>query len=122
MWFILLIFFPIKCVLLYVILIVLCKIDSYPTCCCSLLKVLNQNLNLKFHQIDFWFEFFDIHMNEKTITCHDCHGFKWQSINIYQILTIFFVVRHLFGLLDYAYTLAFGCKERITKNKQSFNV
>jgi hypothetical protein len=25
-------------------------------------------------------------MNEKTITCH---GFKWQNINIYQILTIF---------------------------------
>jgi hypothetical protein len=25
-------------------------------------------------------------MNEKTITYHNCHGFKWQNINI---LTIF---------------------------------
>jgi hypothetical protein len=28
-------------------------------------------------------------MNEKKKTCHDCHGFKWQNINIYPILTIF---------------------------------
>jgi hypothetical protein len=28
----------------------------------SLLKVQNKNLNLKFHQMDFWFEFLDIHM------------------------------------------------------------
>jgi hypothetical protein len=28
-------------------------------------------------------------MNEKVITCHDCHGFKWQNINIYQILIVF---------------------------------
>jgi hypothetical protein len=28
-------------------------------------------------------------MNEKEITCHDCHGFKWQNINIYPILIIF---------------------------------
>ncbi len=33
----------------------------------------------------FWFEFFDIHMNEKTITCHDCHGFKWQDIKNFNI-------------------------------------
>jgi hypothetical protein len=26
--------------------------------------------------MNFWFEFFDIHMNEKTTTCHDCRGFK----------------------------------------------
>ncbi len=38
--------------------------------------------------MDFWFEFLDIHMNEKT-TCNDCHGFKWKNINIYPILTIF---------------------------------
>ncbi len=57
--------------------------------CCSLLEVLNQNLNLKFHQMDFWFGFHDIHMNEKTITCHDCHGFKWKNINIYPILIVF---------------------------------
>jgi hypothetical protein len=29
------------------------------------------------------------HSYEKTITCHDCHGFKWQNINIYPLLTIF---------------------------------
>jgi hypothetical protein len=39
--------------------------------------------------MSFWFEFLNIHMNEKTITCHDCHGFRWQNINIYPILTIF---------------------------------
>jgi hypothetical protein len=39
--------------------------------------------------MNFWFEFLNIHMNEKTITCHDCHGFRWQNINIYPILTIF---------------------------------
>jgi len=42
----------------------------------ALLNVFNQNLNLKFHQMDFWFEFLDIHMNKKTVTSHDCHGFK----------------------------------------------
>jgi len=39
--------------------------------------------------MDFCFELFDIHMNEKTITCHYYHGCKWQNINIYPILTIF---------------------------------
>jgi hypothetical protein len=38
--------------------------------------------------MDFWFEFLDIHMNEKAITYHDYHGFKWKNINIYPILTI----------------------------------
>jgi hypothetical protein len=27
-------------------------------------------------------------MNDKIITCHDCHGFKWKNINAYPILTI----------------------------------
>jgi hypothetical protein len=27
--------------------------------------------------MDFWFEFFDIHVNEQATTRHDCHGFKW---------------------------------------------
>jgi hypothetical protein len=39
--------------------------------------------------MDFLFEFLDIHMNEKTIT-YDFHDFKWQNINIYPILTLFF--------------------------------
>jgi hypothetical protein len=33
--------------------------------CYSFLNVLNQNLNLKLYEMDFWFEFLDIHMNEK---------------------------------------------------------
>jgi len=77
------------CFIIWITMIVLCKIDSYLMHCCSLLKLINQNLNLKFHQMNFWFEILDIHMNEKTITCHDCYGFKWQNINIYPILTIF---------------------------------
>jgi len=43
--------------------------------------------------MDFWFEFVNIHMNEKATTCHDCHdchGFKWQNITIYPILIYFF--------------------------------
>ncbi len=40
--------------------------------------------------MDFWFEFLNIHMNGKATTCHDCHGFKWQNINIYPILIYFF--------------------------------
>jgi hypothetical protein len=58
-------------------------------CFCSFLKVLNQNLKLKFHQMHFWFEVLHIHMNEKVITRDDFHGFKWQNIYIYPILTIF---------------------------------
>jgi hypothetical protein len=43
--------------------------------------------------MDFLFEFFDIHVNEKrTLTCHDYHGFKWKNINIYPILIVFFVM------------------------------
>jgi hypothetical protein len=34
-------------------------------------------------------EFLDIHVNKKYITCHDYHGFTWQNINTYPILTIF---------------------------------
>jgi hypothetical protein len=73
---------------IWVLLIVLFKIDSCLTHCCSLFKVLNQNFILKFHQMDFQFKFLDIHRNEKVTICHDCHGFKWQNINIYLILII----------------------------------
>ncbi len=38
--------------------------------------------------MDFWFEFLNIYMNEKVMTYHDCHGFKWQNINIYQTLIV----------------------------------
>ncbi len=58
-------------------MIVLCKIDSFRQNRCSLSKVLNQNLNLKVYLMDFWFEFFNIHMNEKGTTCHGYHGFIW---------------------------------------------
>jgi hypothetical protein len=55
--------------------------------------------------MDFWFEFLDIHMNEKEITYHDGHGFKWKNINIYPILTILFLQSNThFGLLDCACT------------------
>jgi hypothetical protein len=39
--------------------------------------------------MDFKFEFLDIHMNEKVITCPDFHGFQWLNINVCSILTIF---------------------------------
>jgi hypothetical protein len=26
--------------------------------------------------MDFWFEFLNIHIKEKIITCYDCYGFK----------------------------------------------
>ncbi len=84
-------FFPHQiCFITWIFFIVLCKIDSYLTHRCSILKVLNQNLNIKFYQMDSRFEFLDIHMNEKTITCQDYHGLKWQNINIYPILNVFF--------------------------------
>jgi hypothetical protein len=52
--------------------------------------------------MDFGFEFVDIHMNEKITIYHDCHGFKWQTINIYPILIYFSLwFDALFGLLDY---------------------
>jgi hypothetical protein len=92
------------CFIIWICFIVLCKIDSCPTYCYSFLKVLNQNLNLKFHQMDFWFVFLDIHVNGKVIICHDCNGFKWQNINIFQILTIFLLSNSLFGSLDCDYT------------------
>jgi hypothetical protein len=39
--------------------------------------------------MDFLFEFLNIHSNQNTISCHDCHGFKWHNINIYLFLTIY---------------------------------
>jgi hypothetical protein len=75
--------------------------NSYMPRCCSFLKVLNQNLNLEFYQMIFLFKFLDIHMNERAITCLDCHGFQWQK---YKYLSNFncFSLRcdALFGLLD----------------------
>jgi hypothetical protein len=55
---------------------------------CSLSKVLNPNFNLKFHLMDFLFEFLNIHMNVKK-NCHDFHGFEWWNTNISLFLTIF---------------------------------
>jgi hypothetical protein len=42
----------------------------------SLSKELNQNLNLKFYEMKFLFEFLEIRMNKKTTTCHDYSDFK----------------------------------------------
>jgi hypothetical protein len=84
-------------------------------CWCALLEVLNQNLYLKFLQIDFWFEFLDIHMNENTITCHDFHRFKWQNINNYPILIIFLCgpMPFLVCWIVIATTYAFRCKNML---------
>jgi hypothetical protein len=59
--------------------------------------------------MDFWFEFLDIHMNEKVVTYHDCHGFKWKNINIYLSNFDFFFLwsNALFGSLDCDYTLSY---------------
>jgi hypothetical protein len=48
--------------------------------------------------MDFWVEFFN-NLNEKVIINHDFHGFKWQNISIYPILTIFLVVGRSFWLV-----------------------
>ncbi len=83
-------FFPHQmCFIIWVLLIVLCKIKFCLTHCYSFLEVQIKNLNLKFYQMNHLFEFFDIHMSEITITCYDCHGFKWKNIETYLILTIF---------------------------------
>jgi hypothetical protein len=121
--FILLIFSPHQmCFIIWVLLIVLCKINFCLTHYYSLLEVLNLNLNLKFYQMDFWFEFFEIHMNEKTITCYDCYDFKWQNINIYSIVTFCFLqFDTLFGSLDYDYTpFDFFLKWNFSFKKQIF--
>jgi len=60
--------------------------------------------------MDCWFEFFDIHMNEKK-TCHYFHGFKWQNINIYPILIIFL----------YDLTFYFSCWIMSTPNFRVIN-
>jgi len=52
---------PIKFfIIIWVLLIVLCKIDSFWRNRCSFSKLLNLKLKLKFYQMHFWFEFFDI--------------------------------------------------------------
>jgi len=63
------------CFIVWILLIILYKIDSFKRNMCSLSNVLNQNVN--FYQMDFWFELFTIHMNEKWTICYDCYGFKW---------------------------------------------
>jgi carbon starvation protein CstA len=52
--------------------------------------------------MDFWFEFLDVHMNGKVITCHDC--FKWKNINIYQIFIIIFC-----GAVSFFHSLDCDC-------------
>jgi hypothetical protein len=76
------------CFIIWILLIVLCKINSCLIQCYSFLEVLNQNLNLKFHHGFLvcipWCSY-----EWKKKTCHDCHGFKWKNINIYSILIVF---------------------------------
>jgi hypothetical protein len=72
------------CFIIQVLLIVLCKVDSYLTPHVFTFRGLKSKLKLKISLN----EILVIHINEKT-TCHDFHGFKWQNTNIYPILTIF---------------------------------
>jgi len=47
--------------------------------------------------MDFWFEFLDIHINKKTRTCHDCHGFKWKNKYLSLNVTTFLYDSTTFG-------------------------
>jgi hypothetical protein len=49
--------------------------------------------------MDIWFEFLNVHMNEKTTTCHYYRGFKWKNINIYSILIFFFMIQRPFRFI-----------------------
>jgi len=71
--------------------------------------------------MNFWFEFIDIHMNEKTTTCHDCHGFKWQNINIYPILIVFLCNLTPF-LACWIVIIATMGNERFYQIKKSWNM
>ncbi len=56
--------------------------------------------------MDFWFEFFDIHMNEKTITCHAYYSFKKPKLKYLPDFDYFSLQSDaLFGSLDCDYTL-----------------
>ncbi len=99
MWLIglyLLIFFHPFIIIIWVLLIVLCKIDFFLCNRCSLSKVIKWNLNLKFHLMEFWFELFNVHMNEETTICYDFHSFKWWNIIFFLILIIFLAIWHPF--------------------------
>jgi hypothetical protein len=54
--------------------------------------------------MNFWFEFYNIHMNEKGTICHDYHGFKWENINNFPILIFFPSFNALISSFDYNYT------------------
>jgi len=68
--------------------------------CCALLDILNQNLNLKFHQMDFLFEFLDININEKKKKQLAMITMALNDKNIYPILIVF--------LFDLIHFLAWG--------------
>jgi hypothetical protein len=68
--------------------------------------------------MDFWFEFLDIFMNEKEITCHDTNGFEWKNINIYPILTIL-----LYGLTSFlAHCIVIAPHSTLVSNPLNANV
>ncbi len=72
------------------------KIDSFLYNRCTF-KGSKLKFKIKIYQMDFWFEFFNIHMNEKTRTCDDCIGnFTYQNINIFSNLIIFHCCLTLF--------------------------
>ncbi len=101
------------CFIIWVILIILCKIDSCLTHCYSLLEVLNQNLNLTFHQMNFWFEIFDIHMNEKTITCLDDSLCPW--CNFLEVFNLYFTC----NLRWYIYVIPYPTRRKVMSSSHS---
>jgi len=76
--------------IIWVLLIVLCKIDSNSTHSYSLLEVQNQKLKPKISSNAFLKNSLTFKwMKKKNQKIHDYHGLKRQNINIYQILIIF---------------------------------
>ncbi len=87
------------CFIRWILLIVYYKIDSCLMHCYSFLKVLNQNLNLKFHQMNFCFEFLDIHMNEKKKLAMIAMALNGKKLIFILFWFFFFVVQHSLWLV-----------------------
>jgi hypothetical protein len=73
--------------------------------------------------MDFLFEFFDIYMNEKAITCHDCYGFKWKKHKYLSNFDYFSLQSDtLFGWLDCDYTHKHRLQEKKWHEMKLWNV
>jgi hypothetical protein len=84
------------CFIIWVLLIILCKIDFFLQIGVHF-RGHKSKLKLKISSNGFlvWIPY---HLYEwkNEIKFHDCHGFKWQNINIYPILSVFFYSLTLF--------------------------